>query len=306
MKTLNLPNLDESVLTALDFFVKNKPPRLNLKRFGFPIVVGSVNAYNTGVAIFSKQPAIIANESNFKQACHNYQSLIKTKKITRALIISASGEKDSIWETELAKQYGLKTTLLTCSKDSSAGKIADEVIVYRKLPEPYSYNISTYLGMFLSTTGEKAADIKKFISGLKFGKKIAEHKAYTFILPDEFAAIAPMIETKEHELFGPHVSLRAFTYGTARHAKFINVWDKELVISLSKNEYFGDKKHRLEITLPKNANIALVMALTYYIAGLIQKTKPRYFQKNIANYCLDYGYKAYGQKKPFDIIVPGN
>ncbi len=306
MKTLNLPNLDESVLAALDFFAKNKPPRLDLKRFDFPIVVGSVNAYNTGLAIFGNQPAIFANESNFKQTCHNYQALIKAKKITQALIISASGEKDSIWETELAKKYGLRTTLMTCNHGSSAAKIADEVIAYRKLPEPYSYNMSTYLGMFLSATGEKAAVIKKFISGLKLEKILKKHRAYSFILPDEFTAVVPMIETKEHELFGPHVSLRAFTYGTARHAKFINVWDKELIISLGKNEYFGDKKHRLEIKLPKNADIALVLALTYYISGQIQKIKPRYFQKNIANYCLDYGYKAYGQKKPFDIIVPGN
>lgn len=306
MKTLNLPNLHESVLAALDLFAKNKPPRLNLKNFTFPIVVGSGNAYNTGLAIFGNQPAIIASESNFKQTCKNYQALIKGKKITQALIISASGEKDSIWEAELAKKCGLKTTLLTCNADSSAAKIADEVIAYRKLPEPYTYNTSTYLGMFISASGEKAADIKRFISRFKLGKRLRDYQAYAFILPDEFAAITPMLDIKRHELFGPHLSLRAFTYGEARHAKFVHPWKKELVISLGKNEYFGDKKHRAEISLPKNAGIGLVMALTYYIVGLIQEIKPPYFKKDIAGFCLDYGYKAYGQKKPFDIIVPGN
>jgi hypothetical protein len=306
MKTANLPNLNESVMTALDFFIKNKPPRLDLKRFEFPIVVGSGNAYNTGMAIFGNQPAIVASESNFKQILKNYQTLIKARKITQALIISASGEKDSVWATKLAKQYGLKTTLLTCGADSSAARLAEKIIVYKKLPEPYTYNTSTYLGMFLAASGEKAADIKKFISRLKLSKKLASYQAYAFILPDEFAAITPMLEIKRHELFGPHLSLRAFTAGEARHAKFVHPWDKELVISLGKNKYFGVKESRLEIKLPRRARIGLIMALTYYIVGLIQETKPPYFRKNIAGYCRDYGYKAYGQKKPFTIIVPGN
>lgn len=303
---MKLPTLDESVVAALDLFAKNEPPRLDTKKFDFPIVVGSGNAYNTGIAIFGNQPAIIASESNFRQVLDNYQALIKAKKITQAVIISASGEKDSIWETELARKKGLKTTLMTCNPDSSAAKIADKTVAYRKLPEPYTYNTSTYLGMFISASGEKAAKIKKFISSLKISKKLDNYSAYAFILPDEFAAITPMLEIKRHELFGPHLSLRAFTYGEARHAKFVHPWDKELVISLGKNGYFGDKRHRAEIKLPKDAGIGLVLALTYYIVGRIQKIKPPYFQKDIAGFCLDYGYKAYGQKKPFDIIVPGN
>lgn len=306
MKTLNLPSLNEIVLAALDFFMKNKPPRLDLRRFKLPIVVGSGNAYNTGLALFGNRPAIIASENNFKQTCQNYHPLIKNKQITQALIISASGEKDSVWEIKLAKRYGLKTILLTCDGNSSAAKIAAETIVFRKLPEPYTYNTSTYLGMFLALSGEKAADIKKFIAGLKLTKKLSAYQAYAFILPDEFAAIAPMLEIKKHELFGPHLSLRAFTYGEARHAKFVHPWNKELVISLGANKYFGAKNHRLEIKLPSGANIGLVMALSYYLIGLIQETKPPYFKKDVTGFCLDYGYKAYGQKKPFDIIVPGN
>jgi len=306
MKTLNLPNLDESVLSALNFFIKNKPPRLNLKRFSFPIVVGSGNAYNTGLAIFGQQPAVVANESNFKQICRNYQALIKSRKITQAVIISASGEKDSIWEIKLAKKYGLETTLMTCNRDSGAAKIADRILVYSKLPEPYTYNTSTYLGMFISASGEKAADIKKFITNLKLNKKLKDYRAYAFIVHDKFGALPPMLDIKRHELFGPYLSLRAFSEGEARHAKFVHPWDKELVISLNKNKYFGAKAARLEIRLPKNAGIGLVMALTYYIVGLIQATKPPYFQKDIAGFCKDYGYRAYGQKKPFDVIVPGN
>jgi len=302
MKTLNLPSLNESVMAALDFFIKNKPPRLDLRRFNFPLVVGSGNAYNAGLAIFANRPAIIASESNFRQTCQNYQTLIKSKKITQALVISASGEKDSVWEIKLAKKYGLKTTLLTCSANSSAAKIADKTIVYKKLPEPYTYNTSTYLGMFIAASGEKAADIKKFIGGLRLDKKLQNYQAYAFILPDEFAAITPMLEIKRHELFGPHLSLRAFTYGEARHAKFVHPWNKELVISLGKNEYFGAKNHRAPIKLPPNTGIGLVLALTYYIVGLIQKIKPPYFTRDISRFC-QIGPRAYGQKTPFPIIV---
>ncbi|MCX6794672.1 MAG: hypothetical protein NTY31_01610 [Candidatus Falkowbacteria bacterium] len=302
MKTLNLPSLNEIVLAALDFFTKNKPPRLDLRRFNFPIVVGSGNAYNAGLAIFGSRPAIVASESNFKQTLKNYQGLIKSKQIAQALIISASGEKDSVWETKLAKKYGLKMILLTCNGDSSAAKIAAETIVFRKLPEPYTYNTSTYLGMFLAVSGEKAADIKKFISGLKLVKNLRDYQAYAFILPDEFAALTPMLEIKKHELFGPHLSLRAFTYGEARHAKFVHPWNKELVISLGANKYFGAKNHRLEIKLPSGANIGLVMALSYYLIGLIQEIKPPYFTRDISRFC-QIGSRAYGQKKPFPIIV---
>lgn len=306
MKSIALPNLNEVVLSSLDLFIKNKPPRLNMKRFMLPIVVGSGNAYNTGLALFGNRPAIIASESNFKQTLKNYQALIKNKQTVNAVIISASGEKDSVWETKLAKKDGLHSILLTCNGDSSAARIADEVIVYKKLSEPYTYNTSTYLGMLLSASNEKATDIKKFISKLKLNKNLSEYRAYAFILPDEFAAIAPMLEIKGHELFGPYLSLRAFTFGEARHAKFVHPWNKELVFSLGKNEYFGFKENRVEIMLPKNAGIGLVMALTYYIVGLIQEIKPPYFKKDVAGFCTDFGYKAYGQKKPFDIIVPGN
>ena len=306
MKSIALPNLNDVVLASLDLFIKNKPPRLHMSRFNLPLVVGSGNAYNTGLALFGNRPAIIASESNFKQTLKNYQALIKDKMTTNALIISASGEKDSVWETKLAKKYGLHTILMTCDGNSSAAKIADEVIVYRRLPEPYTYNTSTYLGMMLSASGEKAADIKKFISKLRINNNFKDYRAFAFILPDKFSAIAPMLEIKGHELFGPRLSLRAFTYGEARHAKFIHPWNKELVFSLGKNEYFGFKENRVEIALPKNADIGLVMALTYYIVGLVQETKPPYFKKDVVGFCTDYGYKAYGQQKPFDIIVPGN
>ena len=108
-------DLAQGVVRALDYFSKTKLPKLDLKRFSYPIVVGSGNAYNTGQIIFSKQRAILADESNFKNVLANYKDLIEQKIIKEAIIISASGEKDSVWEIQLAKKYKLKTILIFAS-----------------------------------------------------------------------------------------------------------------------------------------------------------------------------------------------
>lgn len=302
MDTQNLPNLDESVLAALDFFQTNPPARLNLKKFHLPLVAASGNAYNTAQAIFAGQPAIIANESNFRQILKAYRPLIKNKIIKEALIISASGEKDSVWEIIAAKRAGLKTYLLTCHPDSSAARLTDSTVAYKKLPEPYTYNTSTYLGMFLGATGENPQIIKNFIRRLKLPRNFSKFSAYAFILPDDWGAIAPMLEIKRDELFGPHLALRSFSAGAARHAKFVNVWNKELVISLGQNKYFGMKKSRWEIKLPTTFGPAGALALTYYLVGKIQASRSAYFKNNIARWCQE-GPKAYGQKKSFPVIV---
>lgn len=304
MTKYKLKSLDEIVLSALDFFSKEEPIRLNPSDFKFPLVVGSGNAYNTGKIIFKK--AIFATESDFKDLVHYYEPLIKSKIISEVIVISASGEKDSVWELELAKKSGLKTILITCSKDSSAAKIADQTFAYRKLPEPYTYNTSTYLGMILSATSEKAENIKKTIKKIKVPRKFKQYQSYSFILPDRFANLAPMLDIKRHELFGPKVSLRAFSFGEARHAKFVVRDKKELVISFGKNLYFGESESRWEINLPDDADYGTYMAASYYLVGLIQKSKPDYYKKNIGRFCMSDGPKAYGSDKPFEVIVPGN
>lgn len=305
MKTL--PTLDEIVLQTLDFFADNRPPKLDLGEYDFPFVVGSGNAYNTGTILFSGKSAVFADESSFRSLIEAYRPAIEKGLITQAIVISASGEKDSVWELELAKQYGLATTLLTCNADSSAAKIADRTLSYRKIAEPYTYNTSTYLGMILSTTGENSSDIKHFIESLRLPDNFDRYAAYAFVLPDRFLNICPMIDIKKNELFGPHTSLRAFSEGHARHAKFVIPSADELVIGIGTDTtHFGHPDHRFNITLPEGTDFGLVLALTYFLTGRIQSSKPAYFKENIANYCLDYGPKAYGKTAPFEIIVPGN
>lgn len=302
MDTNKLPGLHQSLIKALDFFITNPPQKLNIKITDQLFIVGSGNAYNTGQIIFANSPTIFANESNLRQKLKTYSKLIKKKVIKQAVIISASGEKDAIWEIKEIKKYGLKTILMTCNKNSKGAKIAEEVIVYNKLPEPQTYNISTYLGMIIAATGEKAINIKNFLNKIKLPAKFSTYQAFAFILPDNFAQITPMFDIKKHELFGPHVSIRSFSEGDARHAKFVMPWEKELVISFGKNKYFGLPAHRWQINLPTKYSAGLIMSLGYYLIGKIQQDKPPYYKKNIQKYCQE-GPRAYGKKEPFSIIV---
>ena len=300
-KGQNIPNLDESVISALEFFKKENLAFPNKLFTKIPIIIGSGNAYNTAKILFKDSSAIFANESNFKKLLKGFNSLIKKGLIKEALIISASGEKDSVWEVELAKKAGLKTILFSCNYNSNAEKLADKTFVFKKLPEPYTYNVSTYLGMILAFEKESPAEILKTIKSLSFPKKFANYKAYSFVLPDEFGELAPMLEIKRHELFGPKLSLRAFSEGEARHAKFVIPWKEELVISFAKNEHFGEKESRFEIKLRKKLSASLLMAISYFIIGKIQESKPAYFKNNIKNYCLKGG-KAYGKGEKFSVI----
>lgn len=306
MKKIELDSLNITVLKALEFLKQKTLVNLDIKKYDFPIVIGSGNAYNTGQIIFSQQKAIFANESNAKEIFKRYQKLIANKNISHAIIISASGEKDSVWEIKEAKKSKLKTVLLTCSPESSAAKLADEVITFPKLSEPYTYNFSTYLSMIAAANQANIADIEKFILNLQIPKKFKSYRAYSFILPDEEASVAPMLEIKKSELFGPNLSLRAFSYGESRHAKFVIREKDELVISLGINKYFGYPQSRWEIKMPKKSNPALTMALSYFLIGLIQVSKPDYYLKHIEKFCTDYGYKAYPNAKPFPILVPGS
>lgn len=301
-------NLDENVLLTLDFFAKNPPPSVNVDEFKSPFVVGSGNAFNTGAIMFSGKDAIMADESNFRSIIVSSDKKARNGSLRDAVIISASGGKDSVWEIELAKQHGLRTTLLTTKGQSDAARVADNTTIFRSIPEPYTYNTSTYMGMILGATHEDPSRIKKFIESLKFPDNFADHKGYSFVVPDQFMQICPMLDIKKSELFGPYVSLRAFSQGHARHAKFVIKAPEELVISLGqRNEHFGDPDHRWDINLLQETNFATVMAATYYIVGKIQASKPPYFKENIARYVSEDGPKAYGPNtKPFDVIVPGS
>lgn len=304
---MNIPSLNENVLKALDFFIANPPVKLDLGQFKMPFVVGSEGAYFTGRHLFSGRSAIHANESNFKDLTDSYSDVIKNGLVKDAVIISASGEKDAIWEIDYAKRNNLRAALLTCSPESAGARIADQVIAYKKIAEPYTYNFSTYFGMVISVTGENPKKIKEFLEKIKLPAGFKNYEYYSFVLPDQYEYVCQQLKTKDDELFGPRSKIRAYTEGKARHAKFVVRWDKELVIGLGiKNKYFGEPNGRFDIKVPAWADIGFMMALGYYLAGLIQESKEPYFKKSIEKYCKDYGPKAYGKNEPFDSIVPGS
>lgn len=299
-----LLNLDEIVLQGLDFFSQKKSLKISVgSGSSLLFIVGSVNAHHTARIIFDNRPAIFADESDFKKKLETFRPLIKNGSIREAIIISASGEKDSIWEIKAAKKAGLKTSLLTCRENSSASRLADNSYVFEKSPEPYSYNFSTYLGMMLSVSKENPSDIKKYLLKLKKLPNFKQYNYFSFILPDQFRPIADMLMVKDDELFGPYSSLRAYSEGQARHAKFICSSQKELVISFGQNNYFGLTKNRWCLKLPPQAGPGLVLALSYYLSGLIQKNRPPYFKRGLPDYCSKTGPKPYGQKNAFPLIV---
>lgn len=304
----NIPNLDQTVLNTLDFFVKNPPHHLDVARFKSPFVVGSGNAFNTGMILFSGKDAVLADESSFESVIGSSDKTARDGSLRDAVVISASGGKDSVWEIKLAKKIGLRTILLTTKAQSDAAKIADEVIVYKSIAEPYTYNTSTYMGMIMSVTGENPASIKEYIESLNFPANFDNYKTYSFVVPDKFKNICPMLDIKDGELFGPHSMIRAFPQGHGRHAKFVIRSKDELIMSLGqKNEFFGDPEARWDIDLPNDLDFAGVMAATYYIVGKIQASKHPYFKENIARYVAEDGPAAYGPGiKPFTVIVPGS
>ena len=105
---MEIATLDEIVKQSLDFFAGSLPPSLDVSSFSYPFVIGSGNASHTGRIIFSGRAAIIGDESNFKALAEAYEEAIAQKLIRDTVVISASGEKDSVWEIEFAKSLGLK------------------------------------------------------------------------------------------------------------------------------------------------------------------------------------------------------
>lgn len=302
----NIPNLNQTVIEALDFLSQNPPKNLKLKKSQLTLAIGSVNALSTAKILLHNQASIFADESNLKEVLKVYKPLIKKKIVDRAIIISASGEKDAIWETKAASSMGLKTTLLTCNPKASTIKFADNSFVFKKITEPYSYNFSTYLSMILAYFNEDPKKIKNYLKKIKPPKNFDNFKYFTFILPDKYRAISDMIKVKDDELFAAKSSLRAFSFGQARHAKFIHQDKDEMVISFGENKYFGHSKNRWQIDTSKHENFAFILSLAYYLVGLIQQQKPDYFKKGLKEYCTNHGPKPYGRKNEFNLLVPGD
>jgi hypothetical protein len=281
-------DLDECVINALNFLEKEKLPEIKVKKYREILVVGSQNAYVTGKVLFPD--AIYANESNY---------LEKMKKLHRGdlcVLVSASGAKDAPAIARDARKKGMHVLLITNNSEAMAKESAHDVLVFDKIEEPYTYNVSTYLGMILSKTKEDPQAILRFLKGLKdeIPGNFADYDSFFFIIPEKFEVLRQMITTKFDELFGSKISARVFTFEQTKHAKTVVPNDKEMFISIGvTNNLFG--KNRLNFDIPKNASYGFFMALTYYIIGHIQKQNPPYFRENIDRYAAETS-RIFGQK----------
>jgi hypothetical protein len=281
-------NLDKAVIDALSLYIKEGLPNLNLGNFKRPLVVGSGNAIETGKILFCDSDAVFANESTYEQALKVY------KDIDGAILISASGEKDAPPIAKKLKEKNINRKFLTCNPKAPAKEFfnSEDVFVFPSIPEPYTYNTSTYMGMILANTKENPKEILEAIRKINIPNNIGEYKAFTLLVKKEHNLINPMLQTKFIELFGRRFGRDVFTKEYAEvHATDIVPTNKELFISFGyENEKLG--KERLNIPLPNNANYGTIMAIGYYTIGKIQSDKPPVFKKNLENWAKNRGKQA--------------
>ncbi len=280
----SLPDLDVAVLAALELFAQTALPDIDVHQFRRPLVVGSVNGAAAGRLLFADTDAVFADESSY------IEKLDAVADIDGAVLISASGAKHAIEIARELQARSLPAILLTNNTEAPAREYVpeDRVLVFPKNREPYTYNTSTYMGLFFSRTKEDPAAISAFIKHTVaplLPPNFADYKAYCLIIPPHYNAMREMFATKFDELFGPERVGRIFTSEQMKHAKTVVHSDAEYFISFGEeNTRFGDTSNRLTVPLPADANYAAMMAIGYFVIGAIQKQLPPYFKQNIVSY----------------------
>lgn len=276
----SLPDLDECVLGALEMLDRYKLPKISFPRKKRIGVFGSGNAFNTGEILFEDYDSVYLSESIYKRR-------LKHLDIDLAVIISASGGKDSKRIAKYLKRRKIKTFLLTNNLEAKARKYVDKIFVFPKQKEPYTYNTSTYLSMIFSKTNESAKKVFSLIKKMdkKIPDNLAKYNSFNIILPNKFIYCAEMFETKFDELFGPKLNVRAFSFDEEKHAKTIISSKEEFFLIVGEDKkIFGKRNNKYNLVLSKNANYGEVISLVYYFIGKIQKQNPPYFKENIEGY----------------------
>lgn len=281
----SLPDLDVAVLGALLLFQKTVLPAFPLGEFQKPLVLGSGNAGTIGRILFADSDAYYADESTYEREFARHKN-----DIDSAVLISASGGKDGVRIARALREWGITTWLFTDTADAPASEYIDpsRILLFPKNREPYTYNVSTYMGMLLAKTYEDVAEIRRFITEVivqKIPDTLDQFDAFYFIIPPECILLKELFLTKFDELFGANVSVRVFTLAQSKHAKTVVPSDTECFISFgTENIVFGNEKNRIHIPLPDNVGYVALMAIGYYVIGQIQKQHPPYFKDNIEEY----------------------
>lgn len=291
-----LPTLDVCVAAALERFLRDSVPTMPRFASSRVLIIGSVNAAAVGRIVGTTfKDAVCADESDYIRILSSHPPF------DSALLISASGGKHAVSIAKHLQEIGLHTVLITHNPTPLAGDYVkkENVYVFPKNREPYTYNTSTYLGVILATTHESSSDIWSFIDSevrSKLTRDFSFFDAFYITIPTHLRFIAPMILTKFDELFGSRISCRVYTVEQAKHATTVVPSPKEFFISFGDpGQFLAPPERHLTIDLPENAGYGLLMAASYFIVGTIQQQNPPYFKENINEYC-ERASKLFNQK----------
>lgn len=281
----NIPNLDIAVLGALELFIGQPLPKIDIFKYKHPLVVGSGNAEATGKILFEKSDAVFASESNYQEKLKNIST------IDGVILLSASGGKHAPIIARKAKDLNKPITLVTNTFNSLAHmeldlNIDDEYVL-SKNREPYTYNTSTYMGMILASSGEDPSKIKQFLESNTAKIVYPDFKNYNkyyLIVPAKYSGIIRMLQVKFIELFGRNIARDIETDEYVPHATTVAPSDELFISFGTKNNTWGEPENRLHISLPQDADYGAMMAVGYYVVAQIQKAYPHYFKDNIIEY----------------------
>lgn len=277
----NILWLDEIVLWALELFENVEINKLNINQFKKPLIAGSWNAIVTAKIIFSNTNAIFCDETTFDNFIN--------KDIDWLIILSASWEKHASIFAQKAIEKWIKTILLTCNWESTWAKIVwiNNTIITPKNKEPYTYNTSTYMWWVFAITSEDPKKIKEFILNkiepIINNINFSEFDSYLLATPNNFSWINQLFNVKFIELFWRKIARDVFSYEHLKHAITVVPHPKELYISFWKNEY-NFIWNSLNIPLPDDCDLWLIMAIWYYLIWKIQNSYPPYFKQYIWDY----------------------
>lgn len=295
-----LPDLDEVVLAALQYLTHADLPNIDTELHSRPLVIGSGNALRTGRILFRDTRAQFASESNYATA------LKKRNDYDAVYVVSASGGKHATKIAEGAQALDVPLFLITNNEKAPAAEfIAPEnLLVFPRIREPYTYNTSTYLGMLFSEAKDRPGEVFSFIESAVLPRipvHLSSYDAFTLIVPPELELISGFLTTKFDELFGTRVTGRAFTSEEIKHAKTVVPYEKELFVSFGvQNTQFGERSNRLFVPLPDQCGLAAMMAIGYSVIGHIQKQHPPYFKENVVAY-TQFATELFGH--PIEPIV---
>lgn len=279
----SVPTLDVAVRGALELFAAEPPHALSLP-YARPLVLGSGNAFVAAQIIFEDADARFGDETSYLRLLQH------PDRFDGVVVMSASGGKHAGPMCEAALRSGLPVALITNNPAAPAASLIQREAVYTfsKNREPYTYNTSTYLGPVLGKTGEDPDAIAAYLSHdvvPRLLRNFGDYRAFSFLVPEAFQLVRPMLRTKFDELFGPHLVGRFFTPEEAKHAKTVVVSGDELFIAFGVvNEHYGIPRNRLSLPLMEGGGYASVIAATYTVVGHIQAANPPYFAQSIEAY----------------------